>query len=251
MKENNGNILTDKSALDHRVQSSKNNRQLRKQLKNLLGFRPGKTAIYQLALRHRSTTDSSEANNERLEYLGDAVLGAIIGDYLYKKYPTQSEGYLTEMRSKIVNRHSLNDIAIKMGLRQITFYDKNSNHLKISGIFGNTLEALIGAVYLDKGYKKTRTFIIQRILHPFVDIAALELEEINHKNKLYSWANKNGHELEFQLEDEHQEGGRRLFTMITVIDGKKMGRGKAFSKKNAGQIAAQATLKKLHLPENH
>ncbi len=249
MKGSKEDILNKENTPDSSIQTQSDNRLLRKKLKNLLGFRPGKVAIYQVALSHRSTTDPSDENNERLEYLGDAVLGAIIGDYLYKKYPTQPEGYLTEMRSKIVNRHSLNNIAIKMGLRQLTYYDKNSNHLKISGIFGNTLEALIGAVYLDKGYKKTRAFILHRILHPFVDIPSLEQEELNHKNKLYSWANKNGHQLEFELQDEHPEGGRRLFTIITVIDGKKMGSGQAYSKKDAGQIAAQATLEKLNLEE--
>ena len=224
-------------------------RAFRKRLRALLGFRPGTIPLYKVALSHRSTTDPSSENNERLEYLGDAILGAVIGDYLYRKYPTETEGYLTEMRSKIVNRHSLNEVAVQMGLRQLAFYDKSSSHLKISNIFGNTLEALIGAIYLDKGYKKCQRFIIHRLLHPYIDVESLEQEEINHKNKLYSWANKNGHQLAFELQDEHQEGGRRLFTIITVIDGKKMGSGRAFSKKDAGQIAAQATLEKLKLPQ--
>lgn len=250
MKGNKKSILKKDFIPENNTQSKKTPI-LRKELKNILGFTPGRIAIYKVALSHRSNTVQSDENNERLEYLGDAILGAIIGDYLYKKYPFQPEGYLTEMRSKIVNRHSLNDIAIKMGLRHLTFYDKSSSHLKISGIFGNTLEALIGAIYLDKGYTRTRKFIIRRILHPFIDVESLEQEEMNHKNKLYSWANKNGHQLEFELQDEHLEGGRRLFTMITVIDGKKMGSGQAFSKKDAGQIAAEATLKKLNLPEEN
>lgn len=229
----------------------KNDRMLRRQLRNVLGFRPGKTAIYKVALRHRSTTNATEENNERLEYLGDAVLGAIVGDYLYKKYPLEDEGYLTEMRSKIVNRHSLNEVAVKMGLRQLTCYDKSSNYLRRSGIFGNTLEALIGAIYLDRGYKKTRFFITRRILQTFVDVESLEHEEINHKNKLYSWANKNGHQLEFALQADQMEGGRHLFTINTVIDGKKVGSGKAFSKKDAGQIAARVTLEKLELSESN
>lgn len=117
---------------------------LRKDLKNLLGFRPGNLALYEVALSHRSSREKPDENNERLEYLGDAVLGAIIGDFLFKKYPYKDEGYLTEMRSKIVNRQQLNDIAIKMGLRKLTIYNKNNNFLKISSIFGNTLEALVG-----------------------------------------------------------------------------------------------------------
>ncbi len=248
MKGNNKGILKQNLSPEKHTQSD-NTGFLRKQLKNILGFSPGKIAIYKVALSHRSNVSQADENNERLEYLGDAVLDAIVGDYLYKKYPLEPEGYLTEMRSKIVNRHSLNDVAIKMGLRQLTYYDKSSSYLKISGIFGNTLEALIGAVYLDKGYKKTKKFIIRRILGTFIDVESLEQEEINHKNKLYSWANKNGHQLEFELQDQHLEGGRPFFTIITVVDGKKMGSGKAFSKKNAGQIAAENTLKRLNLAE--
>lgn len=221
---------------------------LRKELKNVLGFLPGKMAIYEVALSHRSSTGKDE-NNERLEYLGDAILGAIIGDFLFKKYPYEPEGYLTEMRSKIVNRQRLNRIAIKMGLRQLTFYNKSSNHLKISGIFGNTLEALVGAIYLDRGFDKTKKFIINRIIHPHIDLDKLEHQEINHKNKLYSWANKNGHQLEFELLDEHLEAGRRLFTIATVVNGKIICSAKAFTKKDAGQLAAKDTLDKLGITD--
>ncbi len=228
---------------------SSGKKKLRKQLKNLLGFKPGKISLYQLALSHRSKVSTPHENNERLEYLGDAILDAIIGDYLYKKYPLETEGYLTEMRSKIVNRKSLNNIARKMGLNQLTFYDKNNNHLKGSNIFGNTFEALIGAIYLDKGYKKTRSFITHRILNTYIDVAALEEIEIDHKNKLYSWANKHQHKLEFKVLDEHLEGGRRLFTIGTIIDGEKIGKGKGFSKKTAGKVAAQNTLEKMNLLE--
>lgn len=211
----------------------------------MLGFTPRKTAIYEIALSHRSSKESKDENNERLEYLGDAILGAVIGDFLYKKYPFQPEGYLTEMRSKIVNRQRLNDIAIKMGLRRLTIYNKDNNFLKISGIFGNTLEALIGAVYLDQGFEKTRKFIFKRIILPYIDLESLENEEINHKNKLYGWANKYGHQLEFELMDEHLEGGRRLFTVAVVVDGKIISSGKAYNKKDAGQIAARDALDPL------
>ncbi len=211
----------------------------------MLGFTPRKTAIYEIALSHRSSKESKDENNERLEYLGDAILGAVIGDFLYKKYPYQPEGYLTEMRSKIVNRQRLNEIAIKMGLRRLTIYNKDNNFLKISGIFGNTLEALIGAVYLDQGFEKTRKFIFKRIVLPYIDLESLENEEINHKNKLYGWANKYGHQLEFELLDEHLEGGRRLFTVAIVVDGDMVCSGKAYNKKDAGQLAARDALDKL------
>lgn len=217
----------------------------KKELKNVLGFTPRKTAIYEIALSHRSSKEKNDENNERLEYLGDAILGAVIGDFLFKKYPHQPEGYLTEMRSKIVNRQRLNDIAVKMGLRRLTIYNKDNNFLKISGIFGNTLEALIGAVYLDRGFEKTREFIFKRIILPYIDLESLENEEINHKNKLYGWANKYGHQLEFELLDEHLEGSRRLFTVAVVVDGDIVCSGKAHNKKDAGQLAARDALEIL------
>lgn len=215
---------------------------LHKELKNVLGFAPRKTAIYEMALIHRSSKEKKDENNERLEYLGDAILGAVIGDFLYKKYPYQPEGYLTEMRSKIVNRQRLNEIAIKMGLRRLTIYNKNNNYLKISGIFGNTLEALIGATYLDQGFEKTKEFVFKRIVLPHIDLEILETEEINHKNKLYGWANKYSHQLDFELLDEHLEGGRRLFTVAIVVDGKTVCSAKAYNKKDAGQVAAREAL---------
>ncbi|GAA4310848.1 hypothetical protein GCM10023143_19660 [Compostibacter hankyongensis] len=215
---------------------------LSKDLKNLLGFSPGNLALYEVALSHRSSREKTHENNERLEYLGDAVLGAIIGDFLFKKYPYKPEGYLTEMRSKIVNRQQLNDIAIKMGLRRMTIYNKNNNSLKISSIFGNTLEALVGAVYLDKGYRRTKRFVFKRLVLPYIDMETLENIEINHKNKLYGWANKNGYQLEFEVLQERMERGRRLFTVAAVLNGEVVCSAKAYNKKDASQIAAQQAI---------
>ena len=127
------------------------NREFKKQLTNILGFSPGDIALYKTALSHRSVREGADENNERLEFLGDAVLSSIVAHYLFRKYPYKGEGFLTEMRSKMVNRQKLNDIALKMGLKKITFYNKFDNSLKVSQIFGNTLEALIGAVFLDLG----------------------------------------------------------------------------------------------------
>ena len=132
------------------------NHEFKKQLNNVLGFTPGDIALYKTALSHRSVREGADENNERLEFLGDAVLSSIVAHYLFRKYPYKGEGFLTEMRSKMVNRQKLNDIALKMGLKKITFYNKFDNSLKISQIFGNTLEALIGAVFLDKGYTGTQ-----------------------------------------------------------------------------------------------
>ncbi len=219
----------------------------KKQLRNVLGFTPGAIALYRTALTHRSIRDSADENNERLEYLGDAILSSVVADFLFKKYPYKDEGFLTEMRSKMVNRTMLNDIAIKMGMRKITNFNKFDNSLKMSQIFGNTLEAVVGAIYLDKGFVKSRKWIIERIMVPYLFMEELENLEINHKNKLYGWANKNGKNLEFETLDEHMENGRRLFTVGAVVDGKLLAQGKAYNKKDASQIAARIAVDKLGL----
>ena len=218
-----------------------------RQLENVLGFKPTKISLYKTALTHRSVRDSADENNERLEYLGDAILSGIIADFLFKKYPYKEEGFLTEMRSKMVNRNQLNELAIKMGIKKITYFNKFDNSLKMSQIFGNTLEAVVGAVYLDKGFKKTKKWVIRQIIMPHLFLDDLELLEINHKNRLYGWANKNGKSLEFETIDERIESGRRLFTVAAVVDGELIAEGKAFNKKDASQIAAQLALDNLGL----
>jgi ribonuclease-3 len=189
--------------------------------------------------------DTPDENNERLEYLGDAVLSSIVADFLFKKYPYREEGFLTEMRSKMVNRNKLNEIALKIGVKKLTYYNKLDNSLKVSQIFGNTLEALVGAVYLDKGFEWTRKWVVNSIILPHLYVEDLELLEINHKNKLYGWANKNGRNLEFETLEERIEGGRRLFTMGAVVDGSVVAKGKAYNKKDASQIAAAMALDHL------
>jgi len=134
---------------------------------------------------------------------------------------------------------------LRMGLKKITLYNKSDGSLKISQIFGNTLEALVGAIYLDRGYKKTAKWVTERIILPHMFIDDLELLEINHKNKLYGWANKNGKVLEFETVEERVENGRRLFTIAAVVDGSKIAEGKAFNKKDASQIAAQMAVAML------
>jgi ribonuclease-3 len=218
-----------------------------RQLRNILGYRPGNVSLYKTALSHRSVKEGSDQNNERLEFLGDAVLSAAVADYLFKKYPYKGEGFLTEMRSKMVNRATLNDIAIKMGLKKITIYNKGDNGLKISQIFGNTLEALLGAIYLDLGYDKTKKWVTRHMVIPHMFMDDLEALEINQKNKLYGWVNKNGKNLVFETMDERFENGRRLFTVGVVIDGELIAEGKAYNKKDAGQIAAQLAVEKLGL----
>ncbi|TCJ13258.1 ribonuclease III [Flaviaesturariibacter flavus] len=217
----------------------------KKQLKGLLGYSPGNVTLYKTALTHRSIKETSDENNERLEYLGDAILSALVAEYLFKRYPYKGEGYLTEMRSKMVNRAQLNDIAIRMGLKKVTLFNKSDASLKTSQIFGNTLEALVGAIYLDLGYKKTSRWILHRIIQPHMFMDELEARDINQKNKLYGWANKHGKTLEFETIGEKLENGRRLFTVAAVLNGKVIAEGKAYNKKDASQIAAQNAVEKL------
>ncbi|MDE3251404.1 MAG: ribonuclease III [Bacteroidota bacterium] len=217
------------------------------QLKNVLAISTRNELLYRTALSHRSVKETPDENNERLEYLGDAVLSAVVADYLFKRYPYKGEGFLTEMRSKMVNRQQLNDIALKMGLRKLTFYNKFDNALKGSQIFGNTLEALVGAVYLDKGYLKTQNWVLRQIVIPHMFVDDLEMIDINLKNKLIGWANKNGKTLSFELAEEKMEGSRRLFTINAMLDGELLSYGKGYNKKDASQVAAQVAVEKLGL----
>ncbi len=218
-----------------------------KQVENILGLKPGNIALYNAALSHRSVKDAPDENNERLEYLGDAILSGIVADYLFKRYPYKGEGFLTEMRSKMVNRQQLNDIAVKMGLKKITLFNKFDNSLRNSQIFGNTLEAIVGAVYLDKGYRKTQQWVLRQIVIPHMFVDDLEAIDINLKNKLIGWAAKNGKVLTFDLVEEKLNNGRRTFIINTVLDGEILSQGKGYNKKDASQVAAQVAIEKLGL----
>ena len=213
----------------------------------VLGVKPGKIFLYQTALNHRSMKEGADENNERLEYLGDAVLSTIVADYLFKRYPYKGEGFLTEMRSKMVNRQKMNEVALKMGIKKITNYNKFDNALKASQIFGNTLEALVGAIYLDKGYLKTKTWVLKHMVIPHLYVDDLESIDINLKNKLIGWATKNGKLLDFETIEEKMEGGRRVFVIAAMLDGENIGQGKGFNKKDASQVAAQMAIERLKL----
>lgn len=213
----------------------------------MLGFTPGNLALYELALSHRSSNTNSTENNERLEFLGDAILGAIIGEHLFIKYPTKAEGYLTDMRSKIVNRKTLNQIGLKIGLKSLMKFNEQDYFLRDSSIFGNALEALIGAIYIDKGYAKTRTFVRKRILIPFVDIELLEGLEANTKNKLIGWANKQGKKIEFIVMEEKLERGRKKFTIGVKLEEEIISKSTAGNKKEASKVAAEEAIKTLEI----
>lgn len=220
--------------------------QLSRQLEHLIGFRPRYLNYYELALMHRSKIEDTTYNNERLEFLGDAMLGAIVAEYLFKKYPTQPEGYLTEMRSRIVRREMLNNVALRMGLHKLVQYNQSDRGLSRSHIFGNALEALIGAVYLDQGFESTRIFILNQVIKPYVDIETIESTDTNFKNQLLSWAQRNNYTLSFELLREKTENSRKIFTVGVLLNGELLTSGTGFNKKDAGQVAAQQALEKIN-----
>jgi len=214
-------------------------------LRMLIGYRTANVLLFQTALNHRSVKESPTENNERLEFLGDAIISSVVAEYLFKKYPYKGEGFLTEMRSKMVNRQQLNNIAIQMGLRRLTQFNKMDGGLKSSQIFGNTLEALVGAIYLDKKYDFTKNWIVEKMIQPYLFMDDLEQIDINIKNKIIGWALKQGKQVDFVLAGEQLEGRRRLFTINVVLNGEVVASQKGYTKKDASQVAAQKAIEAL------
>lgn len=182
-------------------------------------------------------------NNERLEFLGDAVLGTIIAEYLFKKYPNANEGFLTKMRSKIVKRNTLNKIGDKMGLDML-LQEYSQTRLSRS-MLGNAVEALVGAVYLEKGYRQTKQFIIRKILRNYVDIHELESYDDNFKSQLLEWCQKNGQTVTYKLVARYKFEKRDRFKVAVLIDGKKISTADDFNKKSAEQTASEKAMLQL------
>ncbi|PAW92201.1 ribonuclease III [Mucilaginibacter sp. MD40] len=222
------------------------NRKYVKVLKNLLGFVPGNLSLYRLAFRHKSVAQNIKKgvknSNERLEFLGDAVLGSVVAEVLFKLYPYEDEGFLTELRSKIVSRNNLNQLARKLGFDKLVEFDPKilSNGRQGSGsLLGDAFEALVGAVYLDKGYDFTRHFLVNHIIKAHIDIHTLEQTETNFKSKLIEWCQRHGKDITFELTTNMEGESAKLFTIQVNIDGDILGSGKEFSKKNAEKLAAE------------
>ncbi len=219
-------------------------------LKELIGFYPQNLKLYDLAFVHKSASSIDSqgnfVNNERLEYLGDAILGAIIADFLYNRFPQEDEGFLTKTRSKLVNRAFLTKLTHDMGLH--IFIDSNTTkNIDKSHIYGDALEALIGAIYLDKDYQTAKFFVTKRILSQFVNLDEIEHEDHNYKSQLIEWSQKNKREIEFETTETTDEKLKQpKFKAIVKVDEKKIGEGSGTSKKEAHQNAARETLKKLN-----
>lgn len=225
------------------------NKKYKKKLIGLLGFYPKNRKIYDLAFVHRSASvilsDGSNVNNERLEFLGDAVLDAVIADYLFSKYPNNNEGFLSKMRSKIVKRKHLNLLADKIGIEQFVV----SNSINQNGgkhICGNALEALIGAIYLDKGYVASRKFVIGKMLESNINLNELEHKETDFKSRMIEWSQKNRTEISFESQEEYTINEHTpIFVSRIIVADQVLGEGKGFSKKEAEQNAAEFAFKAI------
>ena len=218
-------------------------------LKNILGFYPGNLRLYDIAFIHKSASiydsQGNYVNNERLEFLGDAILGAIIADFLYNRFPQEDEGFLTKTRSKLVNRPFLTKLTYDMGLN--IFIDSNTTkNIDNSHIYGDALEALIGAIYLDKDYQTVKYFVTKKILSQFVNLNEIEQNDSNFKSQLIEWSQKNKREVKFETTEEIGDKAKQpKFIAVVEIDNVEVGRGVGTTKKEAQQKAARQSLEKL------
>ncbi|MDO7874073.1 ribonuclease III [Hymenobacter sp. ASUV-10] len=226
-------------------------KEFRQAITTVTGLSPTNAQLYRLAFTHSSAVrQQGEAgrsqSNERLEFLGDAVLGTVVAEYLFKKFPYEQEGFLTEVRSRIVNRESLNAIALKLGLDKLVMLDAGQGRAARSrSVNGNALEALVGAVYLDLGYKSARKFILNRLVKGFVDVKSLTTTTANFKSKLVEWAQREGKNVRYDIHGEARPGGVMEFTAHVVVDNENVATGMGLSKKQAEQLAAERALAAL------
>lgn len=223
--------------------------------RNVFGFVPKRTELYHIALTHSSSSTiehGHRVNNERLEYLGDAVLGAIVAEYLYKKYPLKGEGFLTEMRSKIVSRKSLGNIARHIGLPELVDHQRGQQGA-FKSLGGDAFEALIGAVYLEKGYRFTRRFIIDKLICTYLDIDKIASTDWNFKGKLIDWGQKQHKKVSFEVVRtmNRDSEGRREYECRVNINGKPQQTAIGYTIKSAEQLAAEKTYKAIMVEENN
>jgi ribonuclease-3 len=213
---------------------------------DVLGFVPGNINIYKLAFSHKSSQNEKSVlsqNNERLEYLGDAVLGTIVAEYLFKKYPDSNEGFLTKMRSKIVKRKTLNRIGDKMELDGV-LQEFNNTRLSRS-MLGNAVEALVGAIYLDAGYAFTQKYIVENILRRYLDIHELENYDDNYKSQLLEWCQKHGKTISYKLISRYKFEKRDRFKVGVFINNQRVATADDFNKKSAEQAASEKAMIEL------
>lgn len=216
---------------------------------NILGFLPKDINIYKQALLHKSLSIKSEQgcvlNNERLEFLGDAILDAVVADIIYAKFEGKKEGFLTNTRSKIVQRDTLNKLAVEIGLdKLIQSSSRSSSHN--SYVCGNAFEALIGAIYIDRGYEACKQFMLTKIIGRLINLDTIARKEVNFKSKLIEWSQKHKIAISFELIEQFIDSENNpVFQTEIRIEGLSAGTGTGYSKKESQQNAAHAALKKI------
>lgn len=234
----------------------KNDKVLRKNLRQMLGLRPGNLDLYKQAFRHSTVANQMQGSdlknsNERLEFLGDSILSAVVAEMVFLKFPFRQEGFLTQVRSRIVSRENLNQLARKMGIDQFLVIDKKNFNTpnSLSQAYGNALEAVIGAVYLDKGYKKTRDFIHYHLIDKHLDLKEIETNDTNYKSKLIEWSQRNNKKLVWTEGEPLQNGRFTLRKAQVWLDENLIGEGVDHVKKKAEQQAAEKACKLLNITE--
>lgn len=225
------------------VSTSSKLKEFNKAIELIIGTKPKNPLIYQLAFRHTSASKESNfkgfrESNERLEFLGDAVLGLIVGEYLFKKYPFKDEGFLTEIRSRIVNRESLNLIGRKLGLENLIESDGNKNFHRTS-LLGDAMEALIGAIYLDKGFNFTRKFVVSTLIPNHFNLDEVISTNTNYKSSILTWAQSEGKKVEFVIVEEKGKNHSREFVAQVLVDSEVISQGNGWNKKKAEQDASR------------
>lgn len=225
-----------------RKKRSKNELELVRFILQRFGYHPSNLSFFQQAITHKSLRNSGDdSSNERLEFLGDAILDAVIAEYLYQRFPNEDEGYLTKIKSKVVSRKTLADIGEAMNLREIIQFHKGRS-INFASIEGNALEAIMGAIYLDGGYNAVKKSVQHHIFRKYVDLNRILEEEIDFKSKLFIWSQKKRLKLEYIVLTEENVGGVWRYTVIASVNDIHYGRGIGASKKIAEQAASKETL---------
>lgn len=232
---------------------SKKDKKLVADIKAIIGKRPLNLSIYRLAFQHSSVAKEDikgiKLSNERLEYLGDAVLGMVVAEFLFKKFPYKDEGFLTEIRSRIVNRESLNKLARKIGVAELIEYnERKKSGLSYKSLHCDALEAFIGALYLDRGHSSCKKFILKKLIAPHVDLQEVVTNNPNFKSMVIEWAQKENKDVAFELVSLNNGHSQyKEFTMQLLIDNEPISIGKGYSKKKAEQDAAQKSCEILNI----
>lgn len=227
------------------------NRKLKVAIKQIVGREPIEIELYLLAIRHISTSKEVvkgiRENNERLEFLGDSILGMVVAEYLFKKFPYKDEGFLTEIRARIVNGESLTVLAKRTGIDKLIEFEHSKNTTSFKSAYGDALEALVGAIYLDHGIKTAKNFIIKRLIDQHIDINAIIENNNNYKSKLIEWAHRQNKEVRFRITGESGKGNHKQFTAEAILNEEFVSQGVGLSKKKAEQDAAMKACEFLKL----